>query len=100
MQKSRLTKENAQVEVKITYQHGLDRYYGLLDIAEKYGIFKKVSTRYELPDGSKVFGKSINETPEKYYTEEVLTLIDNACKSEFLYGADPIEEVEVEDVGE
>jgi len=100
MQKSRLTKENAQVEVKITYQHGLDRYYGLLEIAEKYGIFKKVSTRYELPDGSKIFGKSINESPEKYFTEEILTLIDDACKSEFLYGAEPIEDVEVEDVGE
>jgi len=100
MQKSRLTKENAQVEVKITYQHGLDRYYGLLDIAEKYGIFKKISTRYELPDGSKVFGKTINESPEKFYTEEVLQLIDNACKSEFLYGAETIEEVGVGDVGE
>jgi len=92
MQKSRLTKENAQVEVKITYQHGLDRYYGLLEIAEKYGIFKKVSTRYELPDGSKVFGTVINREPEKYYTEDVLALIDDACKSEFLYGAGEIEE--------
>ena len=101
MQKSRLTKENAQVEVKITYKHGLDRYYGLLEIAEKYGIFKKVSTRYELPDGSKVFGKSINETPEKYYTAEVLDLIDSACRNEFLYGVEfESEGVEHEDAGE
>jgi RecA/RadA recombinase len=84
--KSRLTKENAQVEVKITYSTGLDRYYGLLDIAEKYDIIKKVSTRYELPDGSKVFGKAINEEPEKYFTKEVLDKIDEACKKEFLYG--------------
>lgn len=92
MQKSRLTKENAQVEVKITYDHGLDRYYGLLDIAEKYGIIKKVSTRYELPDGSKVFGKAINENPEKYYTEDLLSKIDEACQREFLYGATSIDE--------
>ena len=86
--KSRLTKENSQVEVKITYSKGLDRYYGLLDIAEKYGIIKKVSTRYELPDGSKIFGKNINEEPEKYFTPEVLAQIDEACKKEFLYGQD------------
>ena len=84
--KSRLTKENSQVEVKITYSTGLDRYYGLLDIAEKYDILKKVSTRYELPDGTKIFGKAINEEPEKYFTKEILDAIDEACKKEFLYG--------------
>ena len=86
LQKSRFTKENSFVEIKLTYSKGLDRYYGLLDIAEKYEIIKKVSTRYELPDGSKVFGKNINEEPEKYFTKEVLTKIDEACKKEFLYG--------------
>ena len=90
LQKSRLTKENSQVEVKITYSTGLDRYYGLLEIAEKYDIIKKVSTRYELPDGTKIFGKSINEDPEKYYTKEILDAIDEACKKEFLYGQDGV----------
>jgi RecA/RadA recombinase len=86
--KSRLTKENAQIDVRLTYSKGLDRYYGLLDIAEEFGIFKKVSTRYELPDGAKVFGKSINDEPEKYFTKEVLKLIDDATKKKFLYGTD------------
>ena len=84
--KSRLTKENAQIDVRLTYKSGLDRYYGLLEIAEEEGIFKKVSTRYEMPDGSKVFGKSINDEPEKYFTKEVLKQIDEATKKKFLYG--------------
>lgn len=86
LQKSRFTKENSSVEIRLTYSTGLDRYYGLLEIAEKYEIIKKVSTRYELPDGTKVFGKNINEEPEKYFTKEVLDKIDEACKKEFLYG--------------
>ena len=86
--KSRLTKENAQIDVRLTYKSGLDRYYGLLEIAEEEGIFKKVSTRYEMPDGSKVFGKSINDEPEKYFTKEVLKQIDEATKKKFLYGAE------------
>jgi RecA/RadA recombinase len=93
LQKSRLTKENSQVEVKITYSTGLDRYFGLLEIAEKYGIIKKVSTRYELANGTKVFGKNINEEPEKYFTPDILALIDEACKKEFLYGQDGVENV-------
>jgi len=86
--KSRLTKENAQIDVRLTYNKGLDRYYGLLDIAEEEGIFKKVSTRYELPDGTKVFGKSINDEPEKYFTKEILKKIDEATRKKFLYGSE------------
>jgi RecA/RadA recombinase len=86
MYKSRLSKEQKDVEVLLTFDKGLDRYYGLLEIAEKYEIIKKVSTRYELPDGSKVFGKEINKNPEKYFTPEVLERIDEASKAEFSYG--------------
>ena len=100
LQKSRLTKENSQVEVKITYSTGLDRYFGLLDIAEKYGIIKKVSTRYELSNGVKVFGKNINEEPEKYFTKDILDQIDEACKKEFLYGQDGAGAVEDEELPE
>ena len=48
----------------------------LLELGEEAGVFKKVSTRYEMPDGTKVFGKNINENPEKYFTKEVLEKID------------------------
>jgi RecA/RadA recombinase len=86
MYKSRLSKENQQASVLLTYSKGLDRYYGLLELAEKYGIFKKVSTRYELPSGDKVFGKNINEDPEKYFTEDVLKQLDEAAAKEYKYG--------------
>jgi RecA/RadA recombinase len=87
MHKSRFTKEHSQVEVLLTFSKGLDRYYGLLDIAERHGIFKKVSTRYELPNGKTVFGKSINSNPEEYYTPEVMELLEAAVAKEFKYGS-------------
>ena len=86
MAKSRFTQENKKVEVKLSYSTGLDRYYGLLDLAEKYDIIKKVSTRYEMPDGTKVFGKTINQEPEKYFTEDIMTKLEEVAKKEFLYG--------------
>ena len=86
--KSRITKENAQIDVRLTYKTGLDRYYGLLELGEEAGVFKKVSTRYELPDGTKVFGKSINTEPEKYFTKEVLGKIDEYTKQKFTYGTE------------
>ena len=84
--KSRLTVENKMVDVRLTYDKGLDRYYGLLELAEKYEIFKKVSTRYELPDGMKQYGKSILNDPEKYFTEEVMRKLEAAAEKEFKYG--------------
>ena len=90
--KSRLTKENAQIDVKLTYKKGLDKYYGLIGLAEEAGIFKKVSTRYEMPDGSKVFGKNINDNPDKYFTKEVLDKIDEVAKRKFQYGSEEDEQ--------
>ena len=84
--KSRLTKENKVVDVRLTYSKGLDRYYGLLDLALKHNIFKQVSTRIELPDGTKTFGKTINNDPTKYFTKEILEQLDGVCSKEFKYG--------------
>jgi len=84
--KNRLTVENKVVDVRLTYDKGLDRYYGLLELAEKYKIFKKVSTRFELPDGTKQFGKTILNNPETYFTEEIMNQLDEAAQKEFKYG--------------
>ena len=86
--KSRLTKENALIDVRLTYKDGLDKYYGLLDLAIKHNIFKSVSTRIELPDGSKQYAKTINNEPDKFFTKDILAEIDEAAKKEFLYGAE------------
>ena len=85
-QKSRLTIENKEVEVLLDYQHGLNKYYGLLEIAEKHGIIKKVSTQYEFPGGKKAFEKAIYADPEKYFTPEIMTKLEEAVKKEFKYG--------------
>jgi hypothetical protein len=84
--KSRLTREGLKVKTLIRFNGGLDRYYGLLDIAEKAGVFKKVSTKYEMPDGKKFFGKTIERDPEKFFTADVLQQIDAYVQKEFRYG--------------
>jgi RecA/RadA recombinase len=85
--KSRMSKENQEAELMLRYSSGLDKYYGLRELACKYGIFKKVSTKIELPDGNRVYGKDIDENPEQFYTREVLELIDKAAHLEYSYGS-------------
>lgn len=88
LNKSRLTKENSMVDVSLKYKGGLSRWYGLLELAEDAGIFKKVATRFELPDGAKLYGKQILSEPEKYFTEEVMQQLDAFAKEKFTYGGE------------
>jgi RecA/RadA recombinase len=94
--KGRFTKENSMVDLRLNYETGLDSYYGLVDIAVNSGVFKKNSTRIELPDGSKVFEKIIYENPEKYFTKDVLEQLDKAVYNEFSYGGETKTEVDEE----
>jgi RecA/RadA recombinase len=85
--KSRLSKENKTVEIRLFYdERGLDKYYGLIELAEKYDIFQKAGTRYKMPDGTTQFGKTIMENPQKYFTLDVMQQLDDAAKKEFTYG--------------
>ena len=86
--KSRLTVENRIVDVRLTYDKGLDRYYGLLDLALDSGVFEKQSTRVLLPTGKTEFGKTINNNPEKYFTEDVMEKLEKVVNGYFKYGSE------------
>jgi RecA/RadA recombinase len=84
--KSRLSKENQDVEVRLYYdERGLDRYYGLLELGEQAGMWKNVAGRYEI-NGKKIYGKEILKNPDQYFTEEVMQQLDAAAKQQFSYG--------------
>ena len=84
--KSRLSKENKDVEVRLYYdERGLDRYYGLLELGEIGGLWKNVAGRYEI-DGKKIYAKQILKEPEVYFTEEVMQQLDQIARKEFSYG--------------
>ncbi len=85
--KSRLSKENSEVETRLYYdERGLDRYYGLLELGEKYGVFQRVGNRIKVGESS-VYPKSILADPEKYFTPEVMMKLDKAAEQEFSYGS-------------
>jgi RecA/RadA recombinase len=94
LKKARLTIENKKVETLLDYSYGLDPYYGLIDLAEKFGIMKKVANKYEMPDGTKAFESVIQINPEKYFTKDIMDKIDEACKNEFLYGKSNVTDTE------
>ena len=84
--KSRLSKENKTVEIRLYYdERGLDRYYGLLELGELGGLWKNVAGRYEM-NGKKVYAKAILADPETYFTNDVMEKLDEIARTEFSYG--------------
>jgi len=86
--KSRLSKENKQVEIRLYYdERGLDRYYGLLELGELGGMWKNVAGRYEM-NGKKIYGKEILKNPTEYFTDDIMKQLDTIAKKQFSYGSD------------
>ena len=84
--KSRLSKENKTVEIRLYYDdRGLDKYYGLLELGEIGGLWKNVAGRYEI-GGKKLYAKQILASPETYFTDEVMQALDEIAQTEFSYG--------------
>ena len=84
--KSRLTVEGSKVATRLFFdERGLDKYYGLLELGEQYGVFKRVGNRISLGESS-VYPSVILADPEKYFTPEVMEKLEEAAKKEFSYG--------------
>ena len=84
--KSRLSKENKDVSIRLYYdERGLDRYYGLLELGELGGMWKNVAGRYEI-NGKKIYGKEILKNPQDYFTDDIMEKLDAIAKQQFSYG--------------
>ena len=84
--KSRLSKENKEVQIRLYYdERGLDRYYGFLELGELGGMWKNVAGRYEM-NGKKIYAKEILKNPTEYFTDDIMEQLDNIAKDHFSYG--------------
>ena len=85
--KSRLSKENQEVKIRLYYDaRGLDKYFGLLELGELGGMWKNVAGRYEI-NGKKIYAKEILKNPEDYFTPEVMEQLDVIAKGNYAYGS-------------
>jgi RecA/RadA recombinase len=84
--KSRLTIEGSKVATRLFFdERGLDKYYGLLELGEQYGVFTRKGNRIVVGESS-VYPSVILADPEKYFTPEVMEQLEVAAKKEFSYG--------------
>ena len=66
-------------------ERGLDKYYGLLELGEKHGVFERKGNRVVI-GGSSVYPSQVYAEPDKYFSSEILQALDECAKKEFSYG--------------
>lgn len=95
--KSRNTIENMKAQTRLDYQTGMDRYFGLFDLAKKFGIVENAGNGFKFTVGEnrkQFFTKDIEGDPEKgikgnpelYFTEDVLNALEEKVVQGFRYG--------------
>ena len=93
--KNRFIKQYLQGEMFLSFHTGLDRYYGLLDLAVGVGAVIQTGSTYQLPDGKKIgyyknFRKDID-----LWENTILPVLEERIKTEWAYSGG--EESEVPD---
>jgi len=94
--KNRFIKQYLQGEMFLSFHTGLDRYYGLLDLAVGVGAVIQTGSTYQLPDGKKI-GYYKNFRKDKDLWENIiLPVLEEKIKKEWAYSSGD-EESEVPD---
>jgi recombination protein RecA len=98
--KNRFLKQYLEGEMYLSFSTGLDRFYGLLDIATGLEVITQTGSTYQLADGTKIgyyknFRKDI-----KLWEETIIPKLEEKIKNEWTYSNLEGEEdvpVEIED---
>ena len=91
--KNRFIKQYLQGEMFLSFHTGLDRYYGLLDLAVGVGAVIQTGSTYQLPDGKKIgyyknFRKDID-----LWENTILPVLEEKIKTEWAYSGGDDDEV-------
>jgi RecA/RadA recombinase len=86
LKKGRTTKENTVIKTRLNYTTGLDRYYGLLDLAVEAKLVEKDGKQYSF-NGERVTLKQLAKDPTTYFTDDLMAKLEEIVQVKFNYGS-------------
>lgn len=84
--KNRFIKQYLQGEMYLSFERGLNKYYGLLDLAVGLGAVIQSGATYQLPDGTKLGYYSKWKDDKELWDNTIVPVIEEKIKSEWKYG--------------
>ena len=85
--KNRFIKQYLQGEMFLSFQTGLDRYYGLLDLAVGVGAVIQTGSTYTLPDGKKIGYYKNFRKDKDLWENTILPVLEERIKTEWSYSS-------------
>lgn len=90
--KNRFIKQYLEGEMYLSFSKGLDRFYGLLDIAVGVGAVIQTGSTYTLEDGEKIgYYKNFRKDVE-LWENKIIPIIEERIKAEWSYSSEEDEE--------
>lgn len=83
--KNRFIKQYLEGEMYLSFANGLDRYYGLLDLAVGLGVVIQNGATYTLEDGTKLGYYKSWRKDSKLWEETILPKLEERIKREWSY---------------
>ena len=84
--KNRFVKQYLQGEMYLSFERGLNKYYGLLDLAVGLGAVIQSGATYRLPDDTKLGYYSKWKDDTELWDNTIVPVIEEKIKSEWKYG--------------
>ena len=85
--KNRFIKQYLQGEMFLSFHTGLDRYYGLLDLAVGVGAVIQTGSTYQLPDGKKIGYYKNFRKDKDLWENTILPVLEEKIKTEWAYSS-------------
>ena len=90
--KNRFIKQYLEGEMYLSFASGLDRYYGLLDLAVGLGVVIQNGSTYALEDGTKLGYYKVWRKDSNLWENKILPKIEERIKKEWSYGNNALED--------
>ena len=95
--KNRFIQQYLQAEMYLSFKSGLDKYYGLLDLAVGFGVVIQTGSTYSLPDGTKL-GYYSKWRKDGSIWACILPALEEKIKTGWAYGSVVDEEIPDESI--
>lgn len=83
--KNRFVKQYLEGEMYLSFENGLNKYYGLLELAVGFGVIIQTGSTYTLPDGTKLGYYSKWKNDKELWDKTIIPGIEEKIKSEWKY---------------
>jgi RecA/RadA recombinase len=91
--KNRFVKQYLEGEMYLSFDRGLNKYYGLLELAVGFGVIVQTGSTYTLPDGTKLGYYSKWKNNVELWEKTIIPGIEEKIKTEWKYSNNTAEEI-------